>query len=459
MSGRPVAAAAALVSVLAGCAGAQPVRLRWADQSTPLVQTVVPTLSVSSIEASGPGAAKIRDMAERSAAAYIDALAGKISEPDAFRAAVAGGIAPGKASDADQTKLSRTLAIGIGKRGYQAGHRFLAARVVIEPIGFEFADLTQVTSRYSSINLETVSVQSTTTAKVGIAPEFGNVIEAAEASLSREEKAGTTYVNQARVEALTADFQPDRITIYQQSAPNEDLTGLVLASVSVRPVALDDAAKAALATRLGVPTSELDFNVDQSSPQTVVAQLKLSDEAGRQLAPDKASITTVVNQAWTPRPLRVCAAMSYVERVPSTATARFYDEGRQIVTERADALPGRLFTLVPASDVAKPLWGIVAGPSYLEIDTPAGHSPFSFTDPIQASRFASWMAETRATRVGEKRLWALGDDGKLRQLSAGAGGAVRVERIELTRSATPVPGTCTIAEIERDRPGQPGTTR
>lgn len=441
---RAAVGALAAAVALGGCANDQPVRTRWAELSAPLVQPVAPTLSVSSVEAASPPS-KVRDLSERGGAAYVEALAAKIAEPDAFREALAAGIAPGKKGDADQTRLARTLAIGVGKRGYQAGQRFVVARVVIVPIGFAFNDLTQVTSKYSTIDLETVSVQSTTSAKIGIAPEFGNVIEAGEASFSQERKAGTTYVNQARIEALTADFQPGRIEIYQQSAPNEDLTGLVLASVGVRPVSMDDDAKKALFEKLKVvPTKPLDFNIDQTKPETVVVELKLADDKGAPLAAGKASITTAVNTVWMSRPLVVCAGMDYVTRVPSEETARFFDEGRQVVTESEGRLAGRLFVLVPAEEVARPLWGIKHGAGFLEIDTSTGTSPFSFRDPLQASRFASWMTEHRATSVGEKRLWTSAT-GVSKPFAFGKGDTVRVERLSWSApQAGEISGPCSL---------------
>lgn len=428
------AAAAALVS---GCAVKDPVRTRWAELSSPLVENVQPTLSISSIEAVSPPA-KLRDLAEGTGAAYVEALAGKIADADSFRAAVASGIAPKRIADADETRLSRTVAISTGKTGYQAGQRFIATRVVIEPIGFAFADATQVTSKYATIDLETVSVESSTSAKISISPQLGNVIEAGEASFSRDDKIGSSYTNSARIEALSMDFRADRIEIYQQSGPNEDLTGIVLANVGVRPVALDRPAQLQLFKDLDVAPSEFEFGVDQTSPETVVADMKLADDKGKRLAPVKASLTTVVNNMWVQRPLYVCAAMSYITRIPTPETARFFDEGRQVVRELAGRLEGQTFLFVPAEEVSQPLWSIRVGKTTLKIDTPSGRSSFSFTDPVQASRFTAWLTSSRATSIGGKRLWMLGEKGKDVALAHGKGLVIEVQP-NFSADAAPAP--------------------
>ena len=392
MSSARVIAGALAVACLAGCAARQPVRLRWADTSTPLEQTVVPTLAISSTEAEPQAGARVKDFSERGGAAYIQALAAKLKDPAEFRAAVAAGIAPPKIGDADHTKLARVLSIGIGKSGYQAGQRLVAARVTIVPVGFAFADFTLATSKYETIDLENVSVQSTTTAKIGIAPSLGSVIEAADASLSQEEKAGTTYTNRARIEALTPDFRPDRIEIYQQSAPNEDLTGTVLISAAVRPIGLGAEAKVQRLAALGLAgRGDLDFPSDQTSDETVVAKLHITDDKGGLLAPAKSAITTVVDRIWLARPLMACAALDYVERVPRAGTQRYFDEGRQVVVEREGSLAGKLYQLVPAEEVARPLWGL------------ADPSPLTTTSTRAASRPGS-IGNMRAS-------WAPGNSG------------------------------------------------
>ena len=421
---------------LSACAPREPVRLRWAEHSTPLVQAVKPTLSVTSIEAAPSSPAKARDFSERTAAAYIAALADKIPDPDAFRSAVAAGIAPGKIGDTDQTRLSRTMVIAVGKQGYQAGHRLVVADVVIVPIGFAFGDFTLAASKYETIDLENVSVQSTTTAKIDVAPKFGSV-EATDASLTQEEKAGTSYTNRARIEALTPDFRPDRIEIYQQSGPNEDLTGTVLISASVRPVALEPTAQRQQLTALGLPDAEpFRFRVDQAEPQVIVAKVALADEKGHALAPDAASITTAVDQIWRARPLYVCAAMSYVERVPHNGTARFFDEGRQVVTEQTGTVEGQVFQLVPAEEVSRPLWSITdAQGGGVMIDVDGKPAPFSFTDFLQASRFAAWVNAGHATKVGTRLLWTSAN-GAPSRLAIAAGRELAVTR---TFGAGPAP--------------------
>jgi hypothetical protein len=417
-----------LVGLLAAaCTTSQPVRLRYAEGSTALQGTVTPTLAVfSSPAATSP--AKARDFSERASASYIEALADKIAGADDFRAAVAAAVAPSKAGDADRTSLARTITLGIGKSGYSAGQRFIATRTVVIPIGFKFADFDSATSKYQTIDLETVSVSSTTTAKVGIAPEFGSTIEAAEASLSREDEAGTTYVNRAIVESLTADLQPDRLEIFQQSAPNEDLTGTVLISAAVRPVSLTPADQTALAARLGiVPDALPAMPVDPATYETVVTKMEITDKAGTLLPPGKSTITTAVNTIWRSRPLYVCAAMTYVERVPSPATARFFDEGRQVVTERSLALPGKLYLLVPAEEVAAPLWGVVGDYGALLIATDTKPQTLAFADPLQASRFAAWLVAKRSAAVGAQSIYTINSMGRQVSPTSVPGERYRVE--------------------------------
>jgi len=104
--------------------------------------------------------------------------------------------------------------------------------------------------------------------------------------------------------------------------------------------------------------------------------------------------------------------MHYVERVPSKATARFFDEGRQVVTEQSRALAGKLYLLVPVEEVAPPLWGISGDYGALLIATDTKPQTLAFADPLQASRFVAWLLEKRPAAVGTRNLYTINSMGK-----------------------------------------------
>jgi len=405
---------------LAGC-NTLPTRERYAEKSTVLNQSVKPRLSISSVAASD-AKLNVRDFPEGVGAAYIEALAAKTKDADAFRTAVAGAIKPGKTADADQTKLSRTFAIGIGKTGYQDGQRFLTTRVIMEPVGFVFSDYTLATSKYQTVDLENVSISSETTASLDLAPKLGHVVEAVDASVSQTRRAGTSYVNQSRTESLSVYFAANRIEILQRATAAEDLTGITLLSAAVQPV-----------------------TADQDVFRTVVARASLTDDAGTALPYPKASVTTVRNQMWTPRPLLVCARLDYVERLPKNNTQRFVDEGKQIIEERDGSTEPRLYLVVPPEEVAPPLWGIVDNTGgFLAIDTSTTPQALSFTSPTDASEMAYWLARNGAPAIGSRALYLPDAGGALKPLTKVAKRELSVLRLGNGQEGTAPLGTCTL---------------
>ena len=409
----------AAAGLLTGCIGREPVRTRWAEGSTPLDEASNLRLSISSIAAETT-ATKARDLPDAAAAAYLTALGTKLAGAEEFRAAAADAIKPGKRGDADRTVLSRTIAIGLSKRGYSATRRLLLTRVTMVPQNFVFAGYTLAKSEYQLVDLENVALSRTTTAKVAVAPKFGSVVEAGEASLTQENKEGTTYVNRERTETLSIDYRPDRIELYQRGTAGSDLTGQLLLNASVRPLTLDAA-----------------------EYETVVGAHKIVAANGADLPPAKASMTTVVDKILRSQPLIVCAGVDYVER-RVVGGAQFVDEGRQRVVEERSLTAPRMYELIAGDQVAPPLWGVVTGAGFLAVDTSRGPQSFSFANEVDATRFASWMARTGAAKVGRLRLYGSTVAG-VEPLSVLKGRDVRVQALQTT--AVPFrPRPCSIMD-------------
>jgi hypothetical protein len=389
-----------VASTLPACSHVDQVtRQRWASGSTPLVTETKVKLSISSV-ATPP--------AEKTVKSPSDGAAAKNKSANASRTALAGTIAPEAQQDANRTGLKRSIAINVSNQGYSNANRLTEVRVAMVPHGdaFHFGNYSYAETKPGTIDLETVSGANKTSLNAGLSPTLaGAIIGSASLSAGNERSSGSSYTIKGTYRALDVDLAPDHIVVTRGGAPNMDITGVTLLKAG------------------------LVGSIDMSEVSLVVTELSVTDDNGSPLTAAKAKIKTRLETTNRTQSALVCGQVYYVERIV-TSGAEYFDEDNQTIVEREGKTPARLYQLVPASEVAPPMWGIVHNGHFLEMRGPTGLHPVGFTDPKQASEFNSWLSSQRATSVGGKGLYVnkkpfagAGQPLMVAPMNAGAGSA------------------------------------
>jgi hypothetical protein len=408
----PIAVAAMM---LAGCGGG-PTLDRWSKASgVPGFRPPVLYVGSAPAAAAASDPLTIKALPDRLGAAYVVALAAREKSSKDLRAAMAAAFnTPGDGGGGgDLTKIGRVLLLSVQRAAFRPGDRLLATTISIRPAGFRFTDYTLATTDRATVNIGAVSITDQRGANLSAAPGPASAIGAGVTAGLTASRSATGTRNIINTTELSVHVAPDGIEAYRSGTEGQDLTGNTLIKLA------------------------LQLPADQTVEYTVAAP-HVTDDDGRPLPAAKASLGTRrigVNPA---ADLYVCARLSYQDRTIVDDSRAHYDEGRQSVALRSDALPWSPYLIVPAQDIETPLWLIMGRASPLLFDDGLTTEMLTFDDYDNARMFLAWLGRARTATLADGVLMT-GAPGAARALTRFEGLSVR--RIAQTRGVSAAP-TC-----------------
>ncbi len=382
LAGRLIAGA--VLVGLAGCAG-QPGLDRW-THADGLPDYAAPQLYLSSAPSAPSDPLSVRNMPERAAAAYITALAAKETASKDLRAALAAKIAA-SAGVRDTTQVGRVMIVGVERPQYRPGDRLLSTIVTIAPPpsdtarsgrDFDFTDYQLAATDRAAVDIGQVSVTDERSANVGVSPAGTPTLEGVSAGVSATRTRSASRSIHGESE-LSVHVEPGLIQIFRTGAEGHDLTGSTLIKLSVR-----------------LPP--------EMTIERTIADPQIRGDKGEWLSPDKARIGLSFIALQPARDLWVCARMTYQDRRVLTGQAA-YDEGRQSVSLQPGDTGWRPYLIVPADDMATPLWVIWEprrGP--IEFDDGVEKRMLTFSDYDGAQTFAAWLRTKQPGKLANGQL-------------------------------------------------------
>lgn len=362
---------------LAGC-GSNATLMRFKTAPTAMPRSQPPILRVSSAPGEAGDALTVKALPERAAAAYVEAMAPRTEGAKGLREALAEPIKrPG--GGIDRTSLSRVITVSVQRPLVRPGDRYLMTIVDLKTAGaFTFTGFQSAATEYNTINIGTVSISNQTATKAEIDPKFGSDLIGTGAfsiSSTRTDSANRTVAERGQLSVLVP---PDGLSILRTGAETIDLTGNTLVKLTV----------------------QLDPN---DAWKLQIAAPKLFDKDGKLQEPDKASVELTTAFLPPPRDLYVCGSITYQDRVIDVG-AEYLDEGRQQVSLRDGVVPWTPYLLVPASDLAPPIWEIMTPNGALAIDTGVKTQVLHFTDYETAETLRAYLALKAKPTIGGKVL-------------------------------------------------------
>lgn len=359
---------------LAGCVSLPPpgptsATKRWVRASQG-PEWAPPTVDVASVPGEATPGQRLKDLPGEAGAAIAAALAAKIDDADAYRAAVAGGLKPaGGPRDQVAGAFSRALVVSIARPPGRSADYLDYAEVTIKAQNFQFTDLTATATDYKIIDVAAIKLGSTRGLSASIDPKFGSDLIGsgsfgATLSSSREDSANL----KERTETLSVLPKRHELVILQRGTVDRDLTGNVISAVTI-----------ALSHR----------GEDQKRYRPVIASITTTDKEGAPLKPGAAKTTVVMQEDLPDEPLWACVSLRYVDH-EVVAGEQYRERGRQTVVRHNFATPYKAVEIVPANEVVRSLWTLRADKMPLKINTLYGMQEVAFYDPLTAERVLQW---------------------------------------------------------------------
>ncbi len=376
-------------ALLSGCSAFIEPQKRY-EVASGLQDWKEPELKVASTRSPSSAPLRLASLEAETARAYIEALAKKIDGEQDFRRVLAAPIDPraGSVSTGGEA-IRREILFSVNRQSYRPADRFLEIRIEIEPTNFEFVDFIAAQTKYETINLSKVDhfQKNTFTLKGNSSVKAPSAAGGPETSLgfdlSNENSLRETYDLNERFESLSVIPGPKEFTVKQEGVRGIDLTGNTVLSVSLKPTA----------------TAKVTY-------EELVDSLKLTDDSGRYLSPDKAKISTHLNYFPTPCALKAKVRMFYTDRVV-TRNQEYIDEKKHNVeiVSKNTLLPEVI--IVPESEMSPDLYILsIDGDAskVIQIETPVGYKKVNFKNIVDATLFQQWLKQTSASSVGGRKL-------------------------------------------------------
>ena len=290
-----------------------------------------------------------------------DAAAGKREAPQAI----------------DLTTVSRVLMAGVERSSLRPGDRLLLERIKIrlnEP-GYVFTNYELASTDREKVDIGSLSVTDTRSASLTATGASGPLSANGSLSAQRQRQASRAVSAQAE---FSVSVSPLEVDIYRTGVEGQDLTGNTLVKLAIRLP----------------PGQQVDV---------ALARPVLFDDNGAALDPAKARIDVAWLQMAPPRPITATGTLHYEDR-DVTGGANSLDEGQQVVEIRTGQCE-RQFVLVPAEDLAPPLWAIVDRiGGELRFGRAGVSDPLRFDDYRTAKTFLAWMRLKGAAQLANGRL-------------------------------------------------------
>ncbi len=320
-------------------------------------------------------------------------------------AAVAKALKPAASFASDLTLLKRVLVFTIAKGAYRPANRIVRLRIKLLPENFAFSDYAASATSYSSVTVDKLDLaQDNSVAGATGVTGLGQLSATADRKLDESSEISLHPLD------LNVNLDGPELVIDREAERGQELAGNILVKITLRPQP----------PLPGKPDQE------QVRYDLIETDMKLQDDkTGSDLAPQRASISTALLRHFAPRDLTARVSLDYVER-DVLSGQNSYAESDQTVSFATPGSPDACswsgITVVSASDLFVPLWGIDAGGGVVEIEDAAGYRPLAFEDPVAATDALKWMSRRHARTIGERHL-AIGDSGvypalKLRPLTA-----------------------------------------
>ena len=277
----------------------------------------------------------------------------------------------------DLTTVSRVLMAGVERSSLRPGDRLLLERIKIrlDDPGYVFTNYELASTDREKVDIGSLSVTDTRSA--GLTATGGNGPLSATASLSAQRQRQASRGVSAQAE-FSVSVSPHEVDIYRTGVEGQDLTGNTLVKLAIRLP----------------PGRQIDV---------ALARPALFDDKGAALDPAKARIDLAWLQMDPPRPITATGTLHYEDR-DVTGGANSLDEGQQAVEIRTGECQ-RHFVLVPAEDLAPPLWAIVdRGGGELRFASAGLSDPLRFDDYRTAKTFLAWMRLKGAAQLANGRL-------------------------------------------------------
>ncbi len=368
----------------------------------------IPQLWISSNPAPSTVSNQPLGLSDLTGAAFIKALGKLETDPAALSKDVGNAQGP-QSSKIDTTKLDRMLVITVAKGGYHPADRIVQTKITITPENFSFANFTAAATAYTTVNLDNISSTRAISGTAGLAPGAASAVFAAP-SLSATAGKSTVDAFQVtqQIEPLSVWREGDNLVVYREGERGIELSGVTVIKLSFAP----DKEKG----------STLDENL-------LVTDFSILDKNGTNLPPDKASVTLGSAEIWKAPScgLRAKATLHYVTRqvIKGQETTIESDDTVRFVTNPSVEATHDDFQLVTEKEMEVPRWQVVLKsdptlPVAIQADNVI--RTLIFPDYMQAQKFAHWMMEKSATKIGSLPLGVV-DAGTntniLRSLSTG----------------------------------------
>jgi hypothetical protein len=287
--------------------------------------------------------------------------------------------------DGDRSVLKRTIVATVSRGEYRPADRFVNFRLRIEPANFAFTGYTGTATDYTSIDIANFKLAKTNSAGLEVS---GDTPIAKKITASADRVLTETGAVKARIENATTNIDDRTLDIYREAERGIDLAGNTLVNVGVT-----------------AKPEEADTVIQHAY---VVTAIKISNDDGKPLPADKASLKTTGLTFLQPRDLTAKVTFSYVLR-RVIAKSNEYTEHNQTVRYEAGECVTDTVVIVPARDLDVPRWHIMTVeadlPRYtVNIDSDIGKQPLTFVDYADALRLANWMTQQKATRIGNSSL-------------------------------------------------------